>query len=219
VTVRSIFVPEAIHDYMLGVSLRESPVQAALRAETAALPEAHYQIAPEEGQLLAFLIETIGARRTLDIGTFTGYSALTAALAMPQGRVVSLDVSEAFTAMARRAWAAAGVAERIDLRIGPALDSLDALLAAGEAEGFDFAFIDADKENYGAYLDRCLALVRRGGLIAVDNTLWRGRVVDPADRKPKTEAFRAFNAALHRDERVALCLLPVGDGVTLLRRR
>lgn len=219
-TVQSIFLPESIHRYMLGNALRETPVQAKLRAETARLTEAHYQIAPEEGQLLAFLAETIGARRTLDIGTFTGYSALTVALSLPEdGRVISFDVSEQRTALARAAWVEAGVADKIDLRIGPALDSLDELHADGESDSFDFAFIDADKENYAAYYERCLRLVRRGGLIVVDNTLWRGRVADPNDRKEKTEAIRAFNAARLHDERVTLCMLPVGDGVTLLRRR
>ncbi|TWA72545.1 putative O-methyltransferase YrrM [Azospirillum brasilense] len=219
-TVQSIFMPEAIYRYMLDASLRETPIQASLRAETATMTEAHYQIAPEEGQLLAFLVEMIGARRTLDIGTFTGYSALTVALALPEdGRVVSLDINEQWTAQARAAWSRAEVAGKIDLRIGPALDSLDKLVTDGASDSFDFAFIDADKENYDAYYERCLRLVRRGGLIVVDNTLWRGRVADPSDRKHKTEAIRAFNAARLEDERVALCMLPVGDGVTLMRRR
>lgn len=218
--MQSIFMPEAVYRYMLDTSLRETPIQAKLRAQTARLSQAHYQIAPEEGQLLAFLVEMIGARRTLDIGTFTGYSALTVALALPDdGRVISLDVNEDWTAQARTAWVEAKVVDKIDLRIGPALDSLDALLASGDSDSFDFAFIDADKENYAAYYERCLRLVRRGGLIVVDNTLWRGRVADPDDRKGKTEAIRAFNAARLEDERVALCMLPVGDGVTLLRRR
>ncbi|WP_247877348.1 class I SAM-dependent methyltransferase [Azospirillum brasilense] len=218
--MQSIFMPETIYRYMLGASLRETPIQAALRAETAKMTEAHYQIAPEEGQLLAFLVEMIGARRTLDIGTFTGYSALTVALALPEdGRVVSLDINEQWTAQARAIWSEAKVADKIDLRIGPALDSLDNLLAGDGSDSFDFAFIDADKENYDAYYERCLRLVRRGGLIVVDNTLWRGRVADPDDRKHKTEAIRAFNAARLDDRRVALCMLPVGDGVTLLRRR
>ncbi|KAA0687605.1 class I SAM-dependent methyltransferase [Azospirillum brasilense] len=219
-TVQSIFMPEAIYRYMLDVSLRETAIQAKLRAETATLTEAHYQIAPEEGQLLAFLVEMIGARRTLDIGTFTGYSALTVAQALPEdGRVVSLDINEQWTSQARAIWCEAGVAGKIDLRIGPALDSLDKLIAEGGNESFDFAFIDADKENYSAYYERCLRLLRRNGLIVVDNTLWRGRVADPGDRKHKTEAIRAFNKARLEDERVALCMLPVGDGVTLLRRR
>ncbi|ALJ38424.1 methyltransferase domain-containing protein [Azospirillum brasilense] len=219
-TVQSIFMPEAIYRYMLDTSLRETAIQAKLRAETAKLTEAHYQIAPEEGQLLAFLVEMIGARRTLDIGTFTGYSALTVAQALPdEGRVVSLDINEQWTAKARAIWSEAGVAEKIELHIGPALDSLDKLLTDGGGESFDFAFIDADKESYDAYYERCLTLVRRGGLIVVDNTLWRGRVADPGDRKDKTEAIRAFNAARLRDERVGLCMLPIGDGVTLLRRR
>lgn len=218
--MQSIFMPEAVYRYMLDTSLRETPIQAKLRAQTARLSQAHYQIAPEEGQLLAFLVEMIGARRTLDIGTFTGYSALTVALALPDdGRVISLDVNEDWTAQARTAWVEAKVVDKIDLRIGPALDSLDALLASGENDSFDFAFIDADKENYAAYYERSLRLVRRGGLIVVDNTLWRGRVADPDDRKGKTEAIRAFNAARLEDERVALCMLPIGDGVTLLRRR
>lgn len=219
-TVQSIFMPEAIYRYMLDASLRETAIQAKLRAETATMTEAHYQIAPEEGQLLAFLVEMIGARRTLDIGTFTGYSALTVALALPEdGRVVSLDINEQWTAQARAIWSEAKVAGKIDLRIGPALGSLDKLIAEGAGDSFDFAFIDADKENYDAYYERCLRLVRRGGLIVVDNTLWRGRVADPDDRKHKTEAIRAFNAARLNDGRVALCMLPVGDGVTLLRRR
>lgn len=213
-------MPEAIYRYMLDVSLRETAIQAKLRAETATLTEAHYQIAPEEGQLLAFLVEMIGAHRTLDIGTFTGYSALTVAQALPEdGRVVSLDINEQWTSQARAIWCEAGVASKIDLRIGPALDSLDKLIAEGGDESFDFAFIDADKENYSAYYERCLRLLRRNGLIVVDNTLWRGRVADPGDRKHKTEAIRAFNKARLEDERVALCMLPVGDGVTLLRRR
>ena len=215
-----MFVPERLYAYMVQVGCREPESLAALRAETAGLEQAHYQISPEEGQLLGFLLETIGARQALDIGTFTGYSALVAALAMgAEGRVVALDTSEDFTAIARRHWQAAGVADRIDLRLGPALESLDALLAGGSAGRYDFAFIDADKERYDAYYERVLTLLRPGGLAAVDNTLWRGRVADPDNRKAKTEAFRAFNTKLHGDPRVTLVMLPVGDGVTLVRKR
>ena len=215
-----MFVPERLYAYMLQVGCREPEALARLREETARLEQAHYQIAPEEGQLLGFLIEAIGARRALDIGTFTGYSALIAALSMPEdGQVVTLDTSEEFTAIARRHWQAAGVADRIDLRLAPALESLEVLLADGGAGQYDFAFIDADKERYDAYYELALRLLRPGGLAAVDNTLWRGRVVDPDNRKAKTEAFRAFNAKLHGDPRVTLVMLPVGDGVTLVRKR
>ena len=219
-TTSSMFLPERIYGYMLQVGCREPSSLARLREETAGLDQAHYQISPEQGQLIGFLLETIGARRTLDIGTFTGYSALVAALSMPEdGRVVALDTSEDFTAIARRHWQAAGVAERIDLRLGPAVESLEALLADGGAGQFDFAFIDADKERYDTYYELALRLLRPGGLAAVDNTLWRGRVADPDDHRDKTESFRAFNAKLQADERIALAMLPVGDGVTLARKR
>ncbi len=215
-----MFVPEALNAYMVQVGCREPEALAALREETARLDQAHYQISPEEGQLLGFLLETIDARRTLDIGTFTGYSAMAAAMAMPEdGRVLAFDTSEEFTAIARRHWQAAGVADRIELRLGPALESLDRLIADGGAGRYDFAFIDADKERYDAYYERVLTLLRPGGLAAVDNTLWRGRVVDPGNHKVKTEAFRAFNSKLHGDQRITLAMLPVGDGVTLVRKR
>ncbi len=215
-----MFVPEPLYAYMLQVGCREPDALAQLREETAQLDQAHYQISPEQGQLIGFLLETIDARLTLDIGTFTGYSALIAARAMPEdGRVISLDMSEAFTAIARRHWQSAGVADRIDLRLGPALESLEALIADGGSGQFDFAFIDADKENYDSYYESALQLLRPGGLVAVDNTLWRGRVIDPDNNKPKTEMFRALNAKLHADERVTMVMLPIGDGVTLIRKR
>ncbi|MEQ8964840.1 MAG: class I SAM-dependent methyltransferase [Azospirillaceae bacterium] len=219
-TTRSMFLPDPIHAYLLEAGLREAPALAALRAETAALPQAHYQIAPEEGQLLGFLIETTGARACLDVGTFTGYSALAMALAVgPDARIATFDVSEDFTAIARRHWAAAGVEGRIALELGPALDSLRRHIDGGEAGTWDLAFIDADKEAYGAYFEACLALLRPGGLIVVDNTLWRGRVADPEDRRAKTEAMRRFNADRHGDDRVGLLMIPIGDGVTVLRKR
>jgi predicted O-methyltransferase YrrM len=191
-----------------------------LRAETAGLAEASYQIAPEQGQLITFLLELLGARRTLDIGTFTGYSALTAALALPpDGRVIACDISAPWTTVARRAWREAGVADRIDLRLGPALDTLDGLIRDGAEGSFDFALVDADKENYPAYYDRALTLLRPGGVVALDNTLWRGTVVETGAVKPKTYLFRDFNRFLHADQRVTLVLLPVGDGMTLARKR
>ena len=219
-TTSSMFLPEHLYRYMIDVSVQEAEPLGRLRAETAALDQAHYQIAPEQGQLLTFIIEMIDARRGLDIGTFTGYSALVAALAMGQaGRVTTLDVSDAFTDIARRSWQAAGVDDRITLELGPAIDSLDRLVSGGQGDAYDFAFIDADKEAYGAYYDRAMVLVRPGGVIAIDNTLWRGRVADPADRRPKTEAMRSFNSMVHADHRVTPVLVPMGDGVTLARKR
>ena len=217
---KTISVDAALYDYLLAVSLREAPVLRRLRDRTLRLPQAHMQISPDQGQFLALLVRLTGARRILEIGTFTGYSALAMALALPEeGGIVACDISEDWTRIAREAWAEAGVGERIDLRLAPALETLDALLAAGEAGRFDFAFIDADKENYQAYYERALALVRGGGLIAVDNVLWNGSVIDPARTDPDTEAIRAFNAALAADARIDLSLVPIGDGLTLARKR
>ncbi len=219
-TTHSMFMPEQLYNYMIDVGCRELEVLRQLRAETAALPQAHYQIAPDEGQLITFLLELIGARRTIDIGTFTGYSALAAALALPgDGEVITFDVSPTFTAVAWRYWHAAGVDHKIHQRLGPAIDGLKALIAAGEEGRFDFAFIDADKEGYDDYYEQALRLLRRGGLVALDNTLWRGRVADPENVNPKTLAFRAFNTKLHDDARVTPVMLPMGDGVTLARKR
>jgi len=217
---RTTLLVEPLYGYFLANSLREPEVLARLRAETAKLPMANMQIAPEQGQFMAFLVELMGARRTIEIGTFTGYSALCVALAMPaDGRVIACDVSREWTAVARRFWAEAGVADRIELRLAPARETLDALLAGGERESFDFAFIDADKTGYDAYYERVLALLRPGGVVAVDNVLWDGRVADPSQKDPDTQAIRAFNAKLHGDERVTLTLVPIGDGLTLARKR
>lgn len=210
------FLPESLQRYIFEHSVRDQEILAALREETAREPMARMQIAPDQGQFMALLVRAIGAKRCLEIGVFTGYSALAVALALPEdGRIVCCDTSEEWTAVARRYWRRAGVAHKIDLHLGPALETLDRLLAAGEAGGYDFAFIDADKENYGNYYERCLKLLRCGGLIAVDNTLWSGAVADPADQEPSTRALRAFNDALHRDERVAISLVPIADGLTL----
>jgi caffeoyl-CoA O-methyltransferase len=184
------------------------------------MPHAGMQISPEQGQLMALLVKMLGARRTIEVGVFTGYSALAVALALPaDGRVVACDVSEEWTGVARRYWQKAGVANKVDLRLAPALATLDAMLAAGEADRYDFAFIDADKGNYAGYYDRCMKLVRPGGLIAVDNTLWNGWVADAAHAEDDTRAIRAFNDKLHADERIDLSLVPIGDGLTLARRR
>ena len=216
---RSIGLSDALYDYLLSVSLREPEILAELRREKMAMSERSMQIAPEQGQFMALLVRLAGARRILEIGTFTGYSALALALALPaEGRIVACDVSEQWTEIARRYWQRAGVAERIDLRLAPALQTLDALIAEGGGGSFDFAFIDADKSRYLDYYERSLSLVRPGGLIAVDNTLWGGSVVDPAKTDADTAAIRAFNAALHADPRVELSLVPIGDGLTLARK-
>ena len=217
---RTITLTDALYEYLLAVSLREPELLRELRAETATDPEVQMQIAPEQGQFMALLVRLIGARRCLELGVFTGYSSLATALALPaDGRIIACDVSEKWTAVARRYWQRAGVAHKIDLRLAPALDTLDALLADGAAATFDFAFLDADKENYPAYYERIYALLRTGGLLAVDNTLWSGRVLDPRERDPETEGIRRLNDQLHRDARIDLSLLPLADGLTLVRKR
>jgi caffeoyl-CoA O-methyltransferase len=219
-TNRSISLTDSLYEYLLAVSLREPGLLRRLREETARLPNARMQIAPEQGQFMALLVRLIGARRCLEVGVFTGYSSLAVALALPDdGRIVACDVSEEWTAVARRYWAEAGVGHKIDLRLAPALETLEALLSAGEAGSFDFAFLDADKENYPAYYEHLLELVRAGGLIVADNTLWSGRVADPANAEASTFALRRFNETLHVDDRVDLSLVPVGDGLTLARKR
>jgi predicted O-methyltransferase YrrM len=219
-TAKTLFMPQRMHAYLLANSVRETKLQRALRAATQRLPGAGMQIAPEQGQLLQLLVRMLEARRCIEVGTFTGYSALSVALALPKnGRIVCCDVSEEWTAVARRFWKKAGVERKINLRLAPALQTLDALLARGGAGKYDFAFIDADKSNYANYYERCLKLVRRGGLIAADNTLWYGRVADPRDREPDTPYIRAFNRKLLRDPRVDISLVPIGDGLTLARKR
>ncbi|MBK8908038.1 MAG: class I SAM-dependent methyltransferase [Rhodospirillales bacterium] len=217
---RTITMTDPLYAYLLDVSLREVDVLRRLRDATAPLPLAGMQISPEQGQFMALLVQMLGARRILEVGTFTGYSALSMALALPaDARIIACDVNEEWTAVARRYWAEAGVAERIDLRLAPALETLQALVDEGQAGSFDFAFIDADKQNYQAYYEQSLILVRPGGVIAVDNVLWHGSVIDPDKHDPDTEAIRAFNAALRVDARIDLSLVPIGDGLTLARRR
>ena len=219
-TKRSISLTDSLYEYLLAVSLREPEVLRRLREETAAYPEARMQIAPEQGQFMAMLARLLDARRCIEVGVFTGYSSLVLALALPEdGRIVACDVSEDWTRVARRYWQAAGVAHKIDLRLAPALETLEGLLATGEANSYDFLFLDADKENYLRYYELASQLLRPGGLIAADNTLWSGRVIDPANNEASTAALRQFNERLHRDERVDLSLLPVGDGLTLVRKR
>ena len=213
---KSYLLDSKIHDYILASSLRESDILRRLREETAALPNAIMQIPPEQGQFFALLMGVLEARKTLDIGVFTGYSSLAVALALPTGgRVVACDKSAEYTAMARRYWEEAGVRDKIDLRLGPAEDTLVELVRVGEERTFDFAFIDADKTGYARYYELCLRLVRRGGLIALDNMLQKGGVLDPADRDEATEAIRAINRVIAKDERVLPVMLPVADGITL----
>jgi len=217
---RTIVLNDALYEYLLSVSLREPDVLCRLREETAKMPQHNMQISPEQGQFMALLVELTGARKCLEVGTFTGYSTLSLALALPEdGQIVACDISEEFTSRAKPYWQKAGVAGKIDLRLGPALETLDALIADGESGAFDFAFIDADKVNYQGYFQRALDLIRRGGLILVDNVLWSGAVVDPARDDEDTEAIRAFNKARAGDPRISLSLVPIGDGLTLARKR
>jgi caffeoyl-CoA O-methyltransferase len=217
---KALGLDDRLYEYLLSVSLREADILRQLREETASLPGAIMQIAPEQGQFMALLIQLLGATKTIDVGVFTGYSSLSVALALPpNGKVVACDVSEESTAVARRYWEAAGVADKIDLRLAPALETLDQLLADGQAETFDFAFIDADKGNYEGYYERSLQLIRPGGLIAIDNVLWSGEVADPQVQDNRTQAIRAINQKLHHDERVTLSLVPIADGLTLALKR
>ncbi|MCA3236005.1 MAG: class I SAM-dependent methyltransferase [Cupriavidus sp.] len=216
---RFLTLDDVLYEYVLDNSLREHPAQAALREATRRHRYAGMQIAPEQGQFMALLVKMMGARRTIEIGVFTGYSALAVALALPDdGRLLACDVSDEFTRIGRPFWQQAGVAHKIDLQLAPALDTLDARLTTGEAGHYDFAFIDADKSGYDAYYERCLRLVHTGGLIAVDNTLWGGDVARCA-RDADTAALQAFNRKLHSDERVDVSLLPFSDGLTLARKR
>ena len=216
---RRYAMSERIEDYVLAHA-PESEAARRLRAETAKLPQAGMQIGADQAAFLALLVRSTGAKRCLEIGTFTGYSALAIAAALPaDGRLVCCDISEEWTAIARRHWSSAGVSGRIDLRIGPALDTLKNLLARGEAGRYDFAFIDADKTGYDGYYEACLKLLRPGGLIALDNMLWSGRVCDPDHHDADTDAIRALNAKIRADGRVEATLLTIGDGVMLARKK
>lgn len=215
-TNKTIKLTDELYDYVLSVSLREPPLLKRLRDETAGDSMARMQISPEQGQFMMLLVQLLGAKKALEIGVFTGYSALCVALALPaDGKLVACDISEEWTAMARRYWAEAGVDGKIDLRLAPAVQTLDKLLADGQAGTFDFAFIDADKVGYDDYYERTLELLRPGGLIALDNMLRGGRVIDPQAQDEDTCAIRALNTKLHHDTRVALSLLPIADGLTL----
>lgn len=218
-STHTINMTPALYEYMLSVSAVEPEVLRRLREETSTLEMARMQISPEQGQFMRLLIGLSGARRALEVGVFTGYSSLCVAMALPpEGELFACDVSEEWTAIARRYWREAGMEERIHLRIAPALLTLQELLSARGPGQFDFAFIDADKPNYRAYFEKCLELVRPGGFIAVDNVLWSGRVAEPGVTDPDTVAIREFNKALSRDRRVEHCIVPIADGLTLARR-
>ncbi|HEY9636220.1 MAG TPA: class I SAM-dependent methyltransferase [Coleofasciculaceae cyanobacterium] len=215
-TTQTLGLDTQLYDYLQSVSLREPGILTQLRQETAQHPMGRMQIGPEQGQFMALLVQLIGAKKTLEVGVFTGYSSLAVALALPpEGKVVACDVSQEYTAIAHRYWQQAGVADKIHLHIAPAQETLERLLAEGQAGTFDFAFIDADKRNYQTYYELALELVRPGGLIAVDNVLWSGRVADPRVQDNRTKAMRSFNQKLHQDQRVILSLVPIGDGLTL----
>ena len=217
----TIKLTDRLYEYLLDVGTRESEVARELRAATKKATRAHeMQISPEQGAFMALLVRLLGARRTIEVGTFTGYSALVVAEALPEdGQVVACDVSEEWTAVGRPFWERAGVADKIDLQLRPATETLDALIEAGGEASFDFAFIDADKSGYDDYYERCLTLLRVGGVIGIDNVLWSGAVVKRTRRDADTEAIRAINAKVHEDPRVDTCMLPIGDGLTLAIKR
>ncbi len=219
-STRSIQLSEEVQRYLLDVTVNEPEVLKELREETAKLENAMMQISPEQGQFMRLLCEMLGVERALEIGVFTGYSSLCVALSLPDsGKLVGCDVSEEYTQVARRYYERAQVAHKIELRIAPALETLSQLLSEGQAGSFDFAFIDADKQNYTAYYERCHELVRVGGLIAIDNTLWSGTVADPSDQRETTQAIRALNQTVCTDARVTASLVPIGDGLLLARKR
>ncbi|MGH8719553.1 MAG: class I SAM-dependent methyltransferase [Burkholderiales bacterium] len=217
---KTINLSDSLYDYVLSITLREADVARELREETAREPMARMQIAPDQGQFMALIVRLMRARRALEVGVFTGYSALCVALALPEdGRLVACDVNRDWTEIGKRYWEKAGVTHKIELKIAPAMKTLDELLKRGASSTFDFAFIDADKENYVAYYERALQLLRAGGLIAIDNTLWSGKVADAKENDSETKAIRDFNQHLQRDSRVDLSLVPIGDGLTLAMKK
>ncbi len=219
-STRTIPLTDALREWMLEHSVHETDAMRELRRRTAALPNASMQISPEQGQLLTLLVELTGGRRALEIGTFTGYSAICIARGLAaDGRLITCDFDPDVTAIARAFWQRAGLADRIELRLGPAVGTLDGLLADGAAGTFDFAFIDADKDHYPAYVEKCLTLLRPGGLLAIDNAFWSGRVADPANQERSTQILRQIAARLRDDPRVTTALVPIGDGLWLARKR
>jgi len=219
-SARTLTLTDTIERYILDHGLREPEVLVRLHKATMALPDARMQIGPDQGQMMALLVKLMNAKRCIEVGVFTGYSSLAVALALPDdGKLLACDVSEEWTSIARRFWREAGVDHKIELKLQPAAETLQARIAAGESGTYDFAFVDADKGSYATYYDLVLTLLRTGGLIAIDNTLWSGKVADAGARDETTKTIRAFNEKVHRDERVDVVMLPIGDGLTLARKR
>ena len=217
---KTLGLSESLSSYIQSVSVREPEVMVKLREETAQLSQAVMQIAPEQGQLISLLVQLLGAKKTLDIGVFTGYSSLVVALALPEnGKVIACDIDKDYTAIASRYWQQAGVSHKINLRLAPAGETLEQLITQGEANSFDFAFIDADKRSYDNYYEQCLKLIRPGGLIAIDNVLWSGRVADSSQSDKRTIALRELNQKLYQDPRVTISLIPIADGLTLALKK
>ena len=217
---RTLSLTDAVYDYLCDHSLRETTVQRQLRRATHKMENSVMQISPEQGQFMQFLVSIIGARNTIEVGVYTGYSALCVALGLPEdGRIIACDINEEWTKIALEYWKKAGVADKIDLQIAPALDTLTELGKKGRKNHFDFAFIDADKVNYDIYYEKCLNLVRPGGVVAIDNVLWSGTVADVSVMDENTKAIRSLNAKLHKDERIDISMVPIGDGLTLARKR
>lgn len=217
---QTINLNDTLYQYMLSVSLREPAILKSLRETTHQLPSHEMQISPEQGQLMAFLIELTGAEKTLEIGVYTGYSALAVALALPEkGKLIACDINPETTSIAQDFWKKADIAHKIDLKLAPALETLDGLIKQPLSNSFDFIFIDADKQNYLNYYERSLTLLRPGGLILIDNVLWSGRVADTHIHDKQTLAIRAFNQAIYQDKRISMSLIPIGDGLTLIRKR
>ena len=217
---RTLDLSEELYNYLLTHSLREPELLAELRHETSQLEMGIMQISPEQGQFMSLLVKILGVRRAIEIGVFTGYSSLSVAMALPDdGELIVCDTNEEWTSIARRYWERAGLSDKVKLKIAPATETLDELVATGQSGQFDFAFIDADKTNYKNYYERCLKLIRPGGVIAIDNVLWSGAVADESDNSEDTIAIRELNDFIHHDDRVELSMLPIGDGLTLARRR
>ncbi|AFY75785.1 putative O-methyltransferase [Pleurocapsa sp. PCC 7327] len=217
---KTLGIERNLYEYFRSIALREPEILTQLRQETAKHPMANMQIAPEQGQFMALLVQLMEAKKTLEVGVFTGYSTLAVALALPpEGTIVACDISEEYTAIARRYWEKAGVIHKIDLRIAPAIETLEQLIAQGQVNTFDFAFIDADKSNYDNYYEQALQLVRPGGLIAIDNVFWGGKVADPNATDNRTQVIRRLNQKIHQDDRVTMSLVPIADGLTLALKR
>ena len=217
---KTLGLSDSLASYIQSISVEEPEILAKLREETSQLPGSIMQIAPEQGQFMSLLVQLLGAKKTLEIGVFTGYSSLAVALALPaDGKIVACDVDKKSTAIASRYWQEAEVSHKIDLHLAPALETLDQLITSGQTNSFDFAFIDADKRNYHNYYELCLKLIRPGGLIAIDNVLWFGRVADPNDSDKRTIAIRELNQKLSQDSRVKISLIPIADGLTLALKK